>query len=781
MPMAPPPSASPQFVDRSDDLDVRTLLGEGSFGAVYKAIHKATSATVAIKIIPSQEMGIGGDDSETEKIMGEIDILSRCDSPFIVGYYECFVKPPSKRLDNGEMWIIMEFCEGGSMSDLIEAGGGLSAHAEGEEIIRAVCASIILGLEYLHGVVNICHRDIKCGNVLLTDDGHVKLADFGVSAELTNTLNKRKTVVGSPFWMAPEVIKESHYDGRADVWSLGITTIEMAEGAPPHANLNPLRAIFLIPSKPAPTLADPDAWSPEMLDFIRCCCKKDPSQRHDSALLASHPFVKKEVHELRALHSQGTSTRNNANSNSRGSNHGYRRMAETTRRPPGLPALRRYITRMRRGLDQVRSQRDSLAADGDDRSAKSSKDGRGAPAGNGGSGAATAPFEHPGGSRGEGGAVGGQFPDAKFFDVDDANNDDSGAPTPPRGIQPAESYEGQVSEITGPTDLAPGEYAAATVAAGAATAAARGGHHGSNGAVAVSALSGGGTDRLGPTTDWVKNRDGGSGDGVAVSAQMSPANQEAALSGGHVAISGIASAAGAPGGSGQYFLPTSEKYKPPKAIEIDPALANDVKLRDELGKLSKTFESKLATLRAAHELALQQLVTEARIRNNMALDVTALMERAAERSVAEKESQDIIRSNANCSFMKGVVANLGGPRVLASSPSNASSAPQKASSPRKKTASSSTPKSSLVSRNAGRQRQAVSELKGGRTHKRTTSSPTATQMQKIRDGGSTESLSGSDRSGSGGRRLRGTDGASAGLSTRHKKVVSTGGMIPGIR
>jgi len=249
------------------------------------------------------------------------------------------------------MWIVMEFCDGGSISDLIEAAGGRGSFAMPEEAIRAACAGIVLGLEYLHKK-EICHRDIKCGNVLLTNDGHVKLADFGVSAELTNTINKRKTVVGSPFWIAPEVIKEAHYDGRADVWSLGITAIEMAEGAPPHSNLNPLRAIFLIPSKPAPTLADPDNWSPEMLDFIRCCCKKDPSERSDSALLTSHPFVKQEVNALQRMHA-------NFDYSGNGGLRGYEQEAtQNTNRPLGLPALRSFMDRMRNPLDAVKKERD---------------------------------------------------------------------------------------------------------------------------------------------------------------------------------------------------------------------------------------------------------------------------------------------------------------------------------------------------------------------------------------------------------------------------------------
>lgn len=343
-------------MDKSQDFNILSLLGEGSFGAVYKASHKPTAAVIAVKIIPIRASG------EDEKIMGEIDILSKCDSPYIVGYFECFMRGnhmgPSPIVHNGlkqqapnEMWIVMEYCSGGSMSDFLEASQ--SDHMVlPEDCIRAVCASIVLGLEYLHGVANVCHRDIKCGNVLLTEDGHVKLADFGVSAELSNTINKRKTVVGSPYWMAPEVIRESHYDGRADVWSLGITAIEMAEGAPPHHNLHPLRAIWVIPTKPAPTLADPDQWSPEMLDFVRCCCQKDPSQRHDSALLSAHPFVKQEVMALRGMHRNDIST---ANADARAK---YKKQAEQAKkRKGGLVAIRRVIEHLQLRMHALKEKR----------------------------------------------------------------------------------------------------------------------------------------------------------------------------------------------------------------------------------------------------------------------------------------------------------------------------------------------------------------------------------------------------------------------------------------
>ncbi|GMH67657.1 hypothetical protein TL16_g04737, partial [Triparma laevis f. inornata] len=261
-----------------------SLLGEGSFGAVYKAENLHQPRIVAVKVISNTN-----NESETEKAMMEIEILSYCDSPFIVGYFDCFLR--KNTTVSSELWIVMEFCSGGSVSDLLERSSQAAGESLSEAVIRAVAASVILGLQYLHSAVKTVHRDIKCGNILMTADGHVKLADFGVSASIGNTIAKRKTVVGSPFWMAPEVIKETSYDGKADVWSLGISCIEMAESAPPHANLHPLRAIFIIPQKPPPTLADPDQWSPAMLDFVRICLHKNPSQRPDSSMISSHQFI----------------------------------------------------------------------------------------------------------------------------------------------------------------------------------------------------------------------------------------------------------------------------------------------------------------------------------------------------------------------------------------------------------------------------------------------------------------------------------------------------------
>jgi serine/threonine protein kinase len=505
-------------IDRSWELEILNLLGEGSFGAVYKAQHKPTGAIVAVKVIANASSSA----SEEEKIKGEIDILSRCDSPYIVGYCECFIKPPTKK--PGEMWIVMEYCEGGSMSDLLEANAG---YLLPEDCIRAVCASIVLGLEYLHGVANVCHRDIKCGNVLLTADGHVKLADFGVSAELTNTLNKRKTVVGSPYWMAPEVIRESHYDGRADVWSLGITAIEMAEGAPPHANLHPLRAIFVIPTKPAPTLADPDNWSPEMLDFVRCCCQKDPNQRHDSALLSSHPFVKQEVIALRAMHQGEMST---ADADARAK---YRKLAELNTRTPGLLALRRVMDRMKRKLERVMKKR--------------------------------------------------------------GENQDT-------------------------------NESSKTVDSLGARSAASG--HASNGPLDMSNQA---------TVAMSSSRD------------HSDHNRDSPLLNGHNLL---------PNGpqSPRVFTPDSGRYSAPSAIEVDPALAHDKQFLQDLAKLSRAFETKMLALRAAHELAQQKLIAEARMKNQLPMDVRDLMAKAAEKNIKDRENHRAMDDALDLSVIQGVEA-----------------------------------------------------------------------------------------------------------------------------
>jgi serine/threonine protein kinase len=161
-----------------------------------------------------------------------------------------------------------------------------------EEQISVICREALKGLAYLHQL-KIVHRDIKSGNIMINAEGEVKLADFGVSAQLTESINKKNTFVGTPFWMSPEVIMQTQHDGKADIWSLGITAIEMAEMVPPHSTVHPMRLLFLVPKEDAPKLQDQSQsrWTSDFHSFIETCLVKDPLRRPSALELLKHPFV----------------------------------------------------------------------------------------------------------------------------------------------------------------------------------------------------------------------------------------------------------------------------------------------------------------------------------------------------------------------------------------------------------------------------------------------------------------------------------------------------------
>jgi len=258
--------------DPTEIFEFLAQLGEGSYGSVYKALDKRDGMLVAIKVLEVEE--------DTTTLQKEISILSQCHSKYIVAYKGAFEK-------DGHIWIVMEYCGAGSVCDIM----AICDRVLTEEQIAVICKKALLGLQYLHSQ-NKIHRDIKAGNILLTDNGECKLADFGVSAELTNSMPKRTTTIGTPYWMAPEVLQANEYNGKADIWSLGITAIEMACGEPPLSNIHPMRALFMIPNNPPPKLPNPERYSEEFNDFIRACLQKDPNKRPDAAsLLKKHPFI----------------------------------------------------------------------------------------------------------------------------------------------------------------------------------------------------------------------------------------------------------------------------------------------------------------------------------------------------------------------------------------------------------------------------------------------------------------------------------------------------------
>ncbi|TEA40312.1 hypothetical protein DBR06_SOUSAS8210277, partial [Sousa chinensis] len=261
------------------------VVGNGTYGQVYKGRHVKTGQLAAIKVMDVTE-------DEEEEIKQEINMLKKYSHHRnIATYYGAFIKksPPG---NDDQLWLVMEFCGAGSVTDLVKNTKG---NALKEDCIAYICREILRGLAHLHAH-KVIHRDIKGQNVLLTENAEVKLVDFGVSAQLDRTVGRRNTFIGTPYWMAPEVIAcdenpDATYDYRSDIWSLGITAIEMAEGAPPLCDMHPMRALFLIPRNPPPRLKS-KKWSKKFIDFIDTCLIKTYLSRPPTEQLLKFPFIR---------------------------------------------------------------------------------------------------------------------------------------------------------------------------------------------------------------------------------------------------------------------------------------------------------------------------------------------------------------------------------------------------------------------------------------------------------------------------------------------------------
>lgn len=268
-------------------------LGDGSFGKVYKTQHRESGKLAALKRVPIVE------ESELEDFVVEIDILAECKHANIVQLYEAF-------LFDSALWIFIEFCPGGAMDNIIlELEHGLL-----EPQIQCTCKQLFEALVFLHQH-DCIHRDLKAGNILLCPDGSIRLADFGVSAKGMGTHNGRDTYIGTPYWMAPEVVmcetnKDAPYNTKADVWSAGITLIELAEMNPPYHEMTPMRVLLKITKSPPPTLSQPSSWSNDFSSFLAKCVTYNPNSRPSAKDLLQHPFIStvRDNQPLRALYEE---------------------------------------------------------------------------------------------------------------------------------------------------------------------------------------------------------------------------------------------------------------------------------------------------------------------------------------------------------------------------------------------------------------------------------------------------------------------------------------------
>jgi len=252
-------------------------IGEGAAGEVFRALHKVKNSVIAIK-----QMNLAAQQKNIKLLLTEIDIMKNSNHKNIVHYFDSYI------VDEKYLWVVMEYMSGGCLTDILEQFDTVQMN---ERMIAHVCKETLDGLEYIHSLHRI-HRDIKSDNILLGGGGEVKLADFGYAAQLTQQKAKRNTIVGTPYWMAPELIRGQEYDQKVDIWSLGIMAMEMAEGEPPYMDFPPLRALFLITTKGIPPLKEQEKWSQPFQDFVAKCLNKEVEQRQSAAEMLKHPFLK---------------------------------------------------------------------------------------------------------------------------------------------------------------------------------------------------------------------------------------------------------------------------------------------------------------------------------------------------------------------------------------------------------------------------------------------------------------------------------------------------------
>ena len=286
---------NPKFYDilsipsTPEDLFTLTnLIGIGGFGKVFKAIHNTSNQVYAIKIIDYTK-GNNNDKSNIsfnyKSIQQETSLMRLVNkSDYILKYYGSYFS-----CDSNTIWLILEYCAGGSAFDLMLSMGRTLSEVE----VATIMEQVLKGLIYIHKL-NLIHRDIKGANIMLSEDGYAKLGDFGIGIQMTDD-EYRTSKKGSPHWMSPQVIMNKNYDMKTDIWSLGITCLELVEGEPPFADLNPDEVMLKIANNPpkAEDIIDPKEHTDEFIDFVNLCLEINPNKRPSADILIKHPFIVK--------------------------------------------------------------------------------------------------------------------------------------------------------------------------------------------------------------------------------------------------------------------------------------------------------------------------------------------------------------------------------------------------------------------------------------------------------------------------------------------------------